>query len=361
MSKIRVLLALLALAVVLSLIVIGQRRRALPNQLAQARASLGTRQGAELLEGLALRYPGSPEVLFLRARQLRLGGQWGPALASLKSAAEHGWPPAQVEREKILIGAGIDFGRTEPGLQKLLDADPDDVDVRLALAFGLSRGQNLKMAEMMVQSVLDRKPDDGAALCLQGRIALQKNRPHEALPALEKAVQACDGKYYAADARLLLATCYLELGRFEASLTLFNRCRLDEPESPKVLFGIGRSAWYLNRWDEAAAAFEEVLRLQPDHLDALSQLAYIHEDRRDLAKAVGLLLEAARQDPTWYDLHFRIAKILRAQGKEEQAAQHFERAEVLKRHWAKPRVRDSATSNPYTGEAAVSLRRPLVP
>ena len=108
--------------------------------------------------------------------------------------------------------------------------------------------------------------------------------------------------------------------------------------------------------DEAAEAFREVLRLQPDHLDALSQLAYIHEEHDRLPQALELLQQAAKLDPSWYDLHFRMAKIAKALGQDQRAAEHYQRAERVKKAWAKPRNNPFTGRNPYVGDEPGALR-----
>jgi tetratricopeptide (TPR) repeat protein len=356
MNKVGVIVGVVVVAGLGALGVYWQRGQAFARRLEEARAAVGSRQGSPLLDQLAESYPNNAEVQYLHARQLRLDNHPDRALDALKRASELGWPQAQIERELLLVRALTEFPQVEPKLQALLDTDPDDCEVVLALAFGYSRQREVKKAEALVNSVLDRDPDDGLALCLRGRVRLQKSLPHDARPDLEKALRVGRERTYFADARLLLANCLLEVGDFEESLRLFRECQAEEPENPKVLFGVGRAAWYLNRWPEAEEAFRAVLRLQPDHLDALSQLAYIHEDRGEQAEALRLLEAAVKQDPTWYELHFRIAKILLAQGQTERAAEHRRRAEELKKYWAKPRPASAAVRNPYTGDEPTSRR-----
>jgi tetratricopeptide (TPR) repeat protein len=356
MNRLVVILGILLVASVGALGLYWQRSQAFNHQLTEARAAVGTRHGTELLHRLAERYPDNGELQFLHARQLRLDQHPDRALDALHLAAQLGWPRPQVDRELLLVRALTEFSQAEPKLQALLDSDPDDRDVNLSLAFGYSRGRQVKKAEALVNSVLEKDPDDGLALCLRGRLRLQKGQPHEARPDLEKTVRLGGDRSYVGDARLLLANCLLEVGNFEGALRLFRECEVEEPDNPRVLFGAGRAAWYLNRWTEAEAAFRSVLRVQPDHLDALSQLAYIHEERGERGEALRLLEEAAKQDPAWYELHVRIAKILLAQGQPERAAEHRRRAEELKKYWARPRPTSDTTRNPYTGDEPGSRR-----
>jgi tetratricopeptide (TPR) repeat protein len=355
------ILAVLILSVGLGVVTFWRGQR-FTHQLDQARQSVGTKQSALLLEGLARSHPDHAEIQFLRARQLRLQGDDERALVSCQRAADLGYPSAQVSREILLAKARKEFERHEPELQHLLDSNPEDQDVLLILAQGWSQLGNFLKAEALVNGILQRDPENGPALWVRGKIHMQKHQPHDARPDLEKAVTAGRDLYYYPRARYQLANCYLELGKFEEALELYRECQADEPDSPRPLFGIGRCCWFLNRWSEAAEAFREVLRLQPDHLDALSQLAYVYEEHGqpdDLSQAVELLERAAKLDRTWYDLHFRMAKILKVLGQDQRAAEHYHRAELVKKAWAKPRNNPFTGRNPYAGDEPGALRNPV--
>jgi len=342
--------------------IVHERGRRFDHQLDQARLSVGTKQGSRLLEELAKNYPDQAEVQFLSARQFRLQGDTDRALICCRRAAELGYPSASVAREMLLIKSQTEFSKLEPELQRLLEADPGDQEVLLTLAQGWSRLGNVVKAEALINSILLRDAENGAALWIRGKIRLQKHQPHDAWPDLEKAVSAGRDQYYHSRARVQLANCYLELGKFDQALRLFQEAQAEEPENARILFGIGRCYWFLSRWDEAGQAFREVLRVKPDHLDALSQLAYIHEERGqsdDLTQALQLLEQAAKLDPTWYDLHFRMAKIMKALGQDERAAEEFTRAEKVKKAWAKPRANPFTGRNPYTGDESGALRKPV--
>jgi tetratricopeptide (TPR) repeat protein len=331
--------------------------------LQHARESVGTKQGGLLLEELARSHPKDAEIQFLQARQLRLqGGDHTRALACCQRAADLGYPSDQVARETLLIKASQEFQQLEPDLQRLLDTNPNDQEVVLTLALGWSRLGNFSKAEALVNGVLERAPESGAGHWVRGTIQMQRHQPHDARPDLEQAVRAGPNQYYYSRARYQLANCYLELGKFEDALELYRQCLADEPDSPRAFFGIGRCCWYLNQWNEAGEAFREVLRRRPDHLDALSQLAYIYEEHgkpADLSQAMELLERAAQLDPKWYDLHFRMAKIFKALGQDQRAAQHYRRAEQVKKAWAKPRNNPFTGRNPYAGDEPGMPRNPL--
>jgi len=349
-KRIVVIIGLIAIACLGTGAVYWQRAQSRARRLDEARALIDTRQGHELLEQLAAQYPNDPEVLLLRTRALRMRNQIEPAIQSLKRAEELGGPRPTAERERLLLQARKDFRKAEAQLQALLDRDPNDREALLALALAWTQSKSYKKAESLANAILQRDPDDGLAICLSGRLQLLQHSPFVARPKLEKAFGHGPDRYYYADARIMLAQCLLEIGNFSKALELYSQCRADEPEDARVLLGLGRCQWFLGQWQEATATFETLLRLHPDHLDALSQLAYIHEERGEKQQALDLLERAAKQDPTWDELHFRMAKILLALEQKDRAAVSLQHAEDLKQHWAKPRTGPGNARNPYTGD-----------
>lgn len=296
-----------------------QRNWSLTSQVARARGLVGTRSADPILNQLTERNPRNAEVQFLRARQARLFGQSLDALAALSRAAELGWPQAQVERERLLVLAQTDIAQAEAPLQALLDTQPDDEEVLQALAFGYGRAGYLTKSDALVQRVLQLDPDNGAAVCMRGAIALRREKYDRARPDLEAAFRRGPDQYYYRDARQMLARCLMLLGRFEESLELYRQCRAEDPTDVAVNFQAGQCARFLKRWDEAFDAFQTVLRQQPDHLDALLQLAYIHEERGEMKPARELLEQAEKQAPELPVIHFHLARTLRALGETGRA------------------------------------------
>src|SRR5207244_12303677 len=126
--------------------------------------AVGTRPADARLEWLRRRAPGDAEVFFIAARQHRLFGRPDDALAALNRAAELGWPEPRIARERLLLLAQSGFERAEPRLLAQLDKDPHDTEVLLALAQGYRQSGYYKRAEAIVNGILEREPDNGAAL-----------------------------------------------------------------------------------------------------------------------------------------------------------------------------------------------------
>lgn len=313
------------------------RAHTLPARLAQARLSAGTRQAGLVLRQLAREYPNHPEVHFHLARQLRLEGRNDQAQHSLNRAADLGWYWPQLEREQLFLLARRDFRRAEPRLQQLRDTDPRDREVLLALAAGYGDLHYLAKDEVLVNGVLEREPEDSAALCLRGRVRLERQQFALAREDLEQAFRLGPNSPSFATARFLLACCLLDLGQFEESIRLLQECQAEDPDDPRVPYNLGRCHVCLAGRDAegqdahrqaALDAFDRALELRPRDVATLLQVAAVHEDRGDYARALAFLERAEQQAPDRGEIVFRMARALRAVGQHERAAGYQKRLQA---------------------------------
>jgi tetratricopeptide (TPR) repeat protein len=353
-KRVFLLLGVLVIPGIVGAVVYWQRLHSVTYQLSQARLAMGTRHAGEILSRLVASHPDNAEVVFACACQQRAEGRVAPALSSLKRAGELGWPKSQIDREYLLVAGLADFKKTQPQLALWIDRHPDDVDALRVMALGYAKAGKLEKALALVTSVLARAPDDAAALCIRGKIRLQNRQLDQARPDLARAFQEGPDHPYYADARVLLAICLLDLGEFAEALRLFRESAADDPGNPKALFGVGRCSRFLNKSDDAAAAFEAVLKLRPDHIESYMQLAYVYEERGDLKKALATLENAATIDPYWYEVPFRMAKLLYALGEKERAAKCEARYTEMYERWMKrmPGQTQEDVFNPRHAEPA---------
>jgi tetratricopeptide (TPR) repeat protein len=340
----RLTFMLLGLILIPSLVagaVYGERRHLLRTRLMEAQDSLGRNSAEAFLDRLVEDYPNNAEAHFLRARQFRLAGQDAQALESLKQAAALGGHKPLLNREKILVLAHLDFRRMQRYLQLVLDRDPLDRDVLLALAQGNYRQSHFDKAELLVNRWLEHKPDDLEALFLRGQIAVHAHHWEEAANDLGKVIHAGPDQLSFRTARKLLASAYLELGKFQEAYALLLECRQEEPRNTEVLFNLGQGASFLQRWNEALAAFEEALRLRPDR-DVMLKAAYVHEMRHELPAALALLEKAENNDPKDLEVISSMARVLQGLGNTERAQVYRKRYDLLKDMWINDKVQSTS-------------------
>ncbi len=131
---------------------------------------------------------------------------------------------------------------------------------------------------------------------LAGSLMLQRDQPREAEAHWLRA-GAIDTSDVAT--REALAKLYEQQGRAGAEVQLLNELIELEPENVDHLLRKGQLLYQLESWPDAEQAFEQVVALSPDSVDAHGRLAQIHLRRGlKLEKAVQHAEEAARLSPS---------------------------------------------------------------
>lgn len=109
----------------------------------------------------------------------------------------------------------------------------------------------------------------------------------------------------------------------------FIRLRPDDRDVPRAYHQIGRLLTTLGRLDEAAAAFEEVLRMQPSSLDAHGGLADVRMQQQRYEDAIAEFRKYIALDSKNASAHYNLGLALVAVHREPEAVPYFSRAVEL--------------------------------
>ncbi len=275
--------------------------------------------------------PGDAEVLLARARFLARRGRWPQALADLNAAlaAEPENLDARLLRAEVLLKLNR-LQEAQEELQRLQKLAPAHAQVHLLTGLlAVRRKQHQQAAEAFTRAIAFR----GATprlLALRAQALLRAGQRQEALRDAQAAVELepedpavltlalgvlLEGKGPRAVERPLAKALrlhprhaplwYLEAlrrhkaGEDRAALSALDRAlRLDESLVPALLL---RATLYQQqgRWDLAVWDYEQVLRREPEHVQALNNLAWIlatapEPQLRNGARAVRLARRACR-------------------------------------------------------------------
>ncbi|HEV3085570.1 MAG TPA: tetratricopeptide repeat protein [Gemmataceae bacterium] len=329
-----------------------QRTRSLANDIAQARELLETRQGKELIARLAARFPSNAEVQFLRCRQLALDADLVEAQLVLGQAAALGYPNDQVRRERWILTAFSNFRQAESYLQEMLAANKDDRDVAMSLARGYMQAHKLRTAESLVGPIIQRNPADGEALCLRARIRLLDSNTVRAADDARKALALGEDKFYHFAARMLLAECMEKLtdrdgNNLRRAYELYKLCKAERPSNSQAVYQFAQCAIYMERLDEALAAFNEFLELRPGNVDALLQISNIRISKKEYEEALKILKAVELQYPDDPQVLAQLAKIYTLLDRPDKAKEYGKRHE----EWIKrleEKNKDKQTPAPET-------------
>ena len=153
------------------------------------------------------------------------------------------------------------------------------------------------------------------------------------------------------------------MGKTAEAIEEFRAAAKVAPSEPNANFGLGYLYWRVHEYDNAKAAFECELAVDPDHAQALAYLGDIEMKKGDLEKAAILLKKAVQLkpdiriayadlgsiyidqkqyhealaalqralqiDPNQSETHFRLGRLYRAMGDTAAANEEFAKVREL--------------------------------
>ena len=251
------------------------------------------------------------------------------------------------ERLTILIGMAhyglSEYAEAVPYLQESATSDPENLQLRLALAHSC-------LWSKQYQCVLD---EYHAMLTLNAE---------------------------SAEVDMLAGEAMDELKQYDGATQQFRAAVKADPKQPDVHFGLGYLLWTQRQYSEAAQEFRAELGNNPNHVQAMAYLAdaemqlnhpevalpllqrversnpalslghldlgILYTDGERWADALRELSAAARLAPEDMDVHWRLARLYKAMGKKTEAEAEFHKTSGLHK------LADDALINKISGGRA---------
>jgi len=141
----------------------------------------------------------------------------------------------------------------------------------VALARIKAQAGDAAAAEGILAALLKRYPKNPEVLGLQGWLAMRQGRPKDAVAAFKKASAKASTGQMVID----LARVQWEAKEWDDSIETLENWLERHPEDVRVRFELGMLHMIHNRPAEARHAFEQVVRVAPDHAPALNNLAWL--------------------------------------------------------------------------------------
>ena len=151
---------------------------------------------------------------------------------------------------------------------------------------------------------------------------LENKKENEGYEKLKQALETFP-QYFAALDRL--GNEYLNKGYYEASFVLFTKAAEVNPRSISSNLGLGVSEYRLNRFPQAIQAFEGVIKLHKDNVNAHYWLGIVLHATGKLAEALTYLQKAEklsqRKSP---EIQWQLARVYKDQNKFKESADALE-------------------------------------
>ncbi|NKC14926.1 MAG: tetratricopeptide repeat protein [Gammaproteobacteria bacterium] len=178
-------------------------------------------------------------------------------------------------------------------------------------------------AMRLCTALLERKPNDAAALNMHGGLLLAQGRNEAALPSLHDAINA-DPALAAAHNNLRIA--YERSGRLAECTAYFTRFIASHPRSAPAHHHLGLALSSAGEHERAAQALVVAVEMEPDNANAWHALgvAYGALGRED--EALDAFNRALALHAHYWQAHNNLANLLKARGAAAQAWSHYQQA-----------------------------------
>jgi len=214
------------------------------------------------------------------------------------SAGERSNRVVFLDRLSQLYLANRQFDESAETLRQVGELNPD-LRARVTAQIGRTyrEAKDFAKAAEILDAAAKEFPDDRAVTIVRATVLADLGKDREAVSAIEKLTKGERDL----DDFLTLAEIYEKTKRFGDMERVTDRAlRIAGSDSEKaaVLFMRGAMFERRKRYDEAEAAFREVLRLTPDDSSAMNYLGYMLADRNvRLEEAHKLISDALEQEP----------------------------------------------------------------
>jgi tetratricopeptide (TPR) repeat protein len=178
-------------------------------------------------------------------------------------------------------------------------------------------------ATATLQRLLDRIPEQPAALQLLGVAAFESGRGDEAVRLMQRSIAAAPDY---AEAHYNLANVFLFQGRLVEAEAGFRRVLDLEPQHPGARLNLSGTLSRMGRLAEAIETCRALLDLDPKNPVAHGNYANLLKDAGRTADAVGHYRQALALDPTNAATHNNLGLLYREQGHLDAAIQAIEQA-----------------------------------
>ncbi|MDH3747366.1 MAG: sulfotransferase [Gammaproteobacteria bacterium] len=257
-----------------------------------------------------------------------------------------------------LVGKG-QVDRAEHICRNAIEKDPQNVNLLALLGAIQIKRKRFKDAEQWLAQAIDLAPTFAKPHEDMGIAVLQQNRAEEAVSYLQKATRldpslelawlnlgkglAMLGKGKEADEafeksfklnperkKLAHAAEHHKAGRIEDATELYKEVLRDNPNNVDALRMLGIIAYSVSDIDEAERLFRRAVKLAPDFVNAIIDLGNTLKDQNRFEEAIDCFRQAINLEPTGVKAHFLLASTLSPAALSNEAIESYERVLELR-------------------------------
>ena len=215
--------------------------------------------------------------------------------------------------------------------QKILEINPNHVEVYYNLSDILYKVKKFKEAEIKIKKAIELKPDFAEAYYYLGIILTNFSRFDEIEKSYKKAIQL---KPDLTQAHYSLGILLFQLNRLDEAEDNIKKAIELKPDYAEAYSNLAGIMKDLGKFDEAEASYKKAIELKPDYAEAYSNLAGVMKDLGRLKEAELSCRNAIELKPDYAEAHYNLGIILYENKKINKAELSIKKAIKLKPNFA---------------------------
>ena len=245
----------------------------------------------------------------------------GKPLAELKQLAEQrpDWPDVQCDLGMAYL-RGMQFADAARHLDQACRHKPDYLEARLGLAAACDEMGRTEQALDHLRIANQTHSGSPPVLFCIGYCLEKLSRSDEAAEYYRDAVAAA-GDYLAARQRL--AAIALLRDDLDEAIAQHEHLRRVSGDDPQIVAALAHLYYRARRYDEAIAAFETVIAMEPDNWALADDEVEVLVQAGQIREAMERLYQLIEKQGPFADLHVRLAELLSNAGQDDEATRHF--------------------------------------
>lgn len=271
--------------------------------------------------------PADAELAEENLEALRSLGYLGGGPEGSDAAGGGSSPEIHNNLGRIHLGQG-DLAAARREFERALELDPESADALLNLASLHAAEGRTAQARHLVERALAVDPSSTAALAQLAELARDRGDLQEAIRLFHEALGVDRQPFL----YLGLGDVLQRAGRLDEAVAAFESALELDPDSALAYYDLGVTYGNQGRYDEAVAAYEKALALEPEGLTAakaLNNLGAIAQGQGDLATAGTFFEQAVAAAPDHLESRYNLAVMRLGEGRVEHAVALLEEAAAL--------------------------------
>lgn len=207
----------------------------------------------------------------------------------------------------------------------------DNVSATLQTAMDLHRSGEIEQAEALYRNVIDEEPANADARHLLGVAAHQRGDHRLAIESILAAIAANESvPLYHSN----LGAAYRTAGRLDEAIAAFQSALMLQPDFAEAHYNLALAFEELGRIDDALLGFRKTIDLAPEFADAYVNRGRLLSTRDQFDEAIACLREGLAACPDSAELSYNLGNALQATDQLEDAAAAYRDAIRLQPHVA---------------------------